>query len=143
MNHTARLYNCARCHCQVIVCSDCDRGNIYCGSFCAKQSRIKNHRIVNHNYQNTFRGRQKHALRQSHYRLRQKQKAKKVTDQGSVSLSPYDLLPTIENDDDKTPLEKSVCHFCKNTVSPYCRNGYLRYGTQHQSNKFFYYYDTG
>jgi hypothetical protein len=31
METDARLFNCARCHRQVVICSRCDRGNLYCG----------------------------------------------------------------------------------------------------------------
>ena len=30
MDPSARLYHCARCHCQVILCRRCDRGQVYC-----------------------------------------------------------------------------------------------------------------
>lgn len=137
---SARLYQCVRCHCQCIICGDCDRGNIYCGSTCAAQSRTQNHRIANRIYQKTFRGSQKHADRQRRYKLRQKQK---VTDQGSVFPSSHDLLLTIENDDKKTPLKGVICHFCGNKVSPYLRNDYLRYDIGDQKNKFVHVHGTG
>ena len=38
MQSSARLFNCARCRRQVVICSHCDRGNRYCGKRCA-QSR--------------------------------------------------------------------------------------------------------
>ena len=140
MNKIARKFNCARCRCQVIVCSYCDRGNIYCGSSCAAQSRIQNHRIANHNYQKTFRGAQKHAARQRVYRLHQKQK---VTDLGSTLIPQNDLLPAAENDTKKIASEQIHCHFCKKIVSPYLRNGYLRYYTQHKKNNLINFNDTG
>lgn len=137
---SARLYQCVRCHCQCVVCSDCDRGNIYCGFACAAQSRAQNHRIANRIYQKTFRGSQKHADRQRNYRLRQKQK---VTDQGSTNASSNDLLPTATNDNKKTMSEKICCHFCGKNVSPYLRNGYLRYHMRPQKNKLIHLRDTG
>lgn len=143
MNNTARLYNCASCHCQVIVCSHCDRGNIYCGSICARVSRTLNHRIANRIYQNTFRGRQKHALRQSHYRLRQKNKIKKVTDQGSSEMAFNDLLLPSKNTDKKTLLKKMHCHFCVKNVFSYLRNGYLRYALRKGEIKLLRFNDTG
>lgn len=136
---SARLYQCDRCHRQCIICSDCDRGNIYCRFACAAQSRTQNHRIANHNYQKTFRGSQKHAMRQRAYRLRQKQK---VTDQGSIEISPNDLLPTTENDNKKIISEKICCHFCGKNVLPYLRNGYLGYHAQHNENKLLQFNST-
>lgn len=119
MCRSARLYNCARCHHQVIICSHCDRGNIYCSGHCAAQSRLEKQQEANCRYQSTAKGRHCHATRQQHYRQRQKQK---VTYQGSVDLASYDLL-LAEPEGDKTvkkaatsPLltDKSahVCHFC-------------------------------
>ena len=35
---TARLYLCARCQDQVLICSCCDRANIYCARECAEES---------------------------------------------------------------------------------------------------------
>jgi len=119
MCRSARLYNCARCHHQVIICSHCDRGNVYCSGQCAKQSRLEKQQQANGRYQSTAKGKHCHATRQQHYRQRQKQK---VTYQGSVDLALYDLL-LAEPEGDKTvkkaaisPLltDKSahVCHFC-------------------------------
>ena len=89
MCRSARLYNCARCHHQVIICSHCDRGNIYCSGHCSTQSRLEKQQEANCRYQSTAKGRHGHATRQQHYRQRQKQK---VTYQGSVDLAAYDLL---------------------------------------------------
>ena len=124
----------------MIVCTHCDRGNIYCGSSCATQSRIQNHRIANQIYQKTFRGKQKHSARQRHYRLRQKQK---VTDQGSAPVSQNDLLPVTENGAKKIVPALMHCHFCGKIVSPYLRNGYLRYYTQDKKNNLMRLNDTG
>ena len=121
MNKSARLYNCAHCHVQVVICSDCDRGNIYCNLGCSKKSRIRNHRVANQKYQKSFKGRQKHAERQQRYRQRQKEKNKKVTDQGSPILSPNDLLQPKPNEN-KKPI---CCHFCGKEVLPFLRIGYL------------------
>lgn len=143
MNDTARLFNCKRCHRQCIICSHCDRGNIYCGPICARKSSAQNHRIANCIYQKTFRGRQKHALRQTHYRQRQKEKIKKVTDGGSVYLPSRDLLPATENDTKKIMSEQMHCHFCGKKVSRYLRNDYLRYSTRHEKNNLRRLDDTG
>ena len=140
MNDTARIFNCVRCQRQTIICAYCDRGNIYCGFICARQSRIQNHRISNRIYQKTYRGKQKHSERQKYYRLRQKEK---VTDQGSVSISQNDLLLATEIDTKKITSEQMHCHFCKQIVSPYLRNGYLRYYAQNKKNNLINFNDTG
>lgn len=125
---TARLYNCARCHSQVTVCRHCDRGNLYCGPVCSRQFRAKNHRVANQIYQKTFPGRQKHALRQKHYRQRLREK---VTDQGSLLSPPSDLLPAVENEAKEaieTKLEDSpCCSFCKKPVWDWLRQGFIRH----------------
>lgn len=120
----ARLYHCTACRVQVIICSDCDRGNIYCGSMCSRQARTQNHRIANQIYQKTFKGRQKNALRQKRYRERLRNI---VTDQGSPVSPPSDLLPGVENEA-KEALEASVCcSFCKKPVGDWLRQGFIRH----------------
>ena len=44
MQSSARLFNCARCRCQVVICSHCDRGNIYCGKRCSQTARRQSRR---------------------------------------------------------------------------------------------------
>ena len=127
MKKTARLFNCAHCQSQVVICSYCDRGNIYCGPRCSQHARALNHRIANQKYQKTIRGRQKHAERQRRYRQRQ---TKKVTDQGSPYLPPNDLLPVEPNEGKSGQSEPILCHFCGEVVSSFLRNGYLRHHIQ-------------
>ena len=43
----ARLFLCARCQAQVLVCSCCDRGQIYCASGCAREARRQAQRAAN------------------------------------------------------------------------------------------------
>ena len=121
---SARLYQCARCTCQVIICSSCDRSNIYCNTGCAKQSRVLNHRKSNKLYQTSQKGKQKHAQRQRRYRARQ---ANKVTEHGSIILPPCGLLPDKPNEA-ITPPKSAVtcCSLCGVTVSYSLRSGYLR-----------------
>ena len=67
---TARRYHCGRCHQPVVVCRQCDRGNVYCFNGCAqsafKQRCQRNARC----YQRSTKGRHKNAQRQRRYRLR-------------------------------------------------------------------------
>ena len=74
MKKSARKYNCVRCHAQIIICSACDRGNIYCGSICSQQARVQNHQISNQLYQKSLKGRLKHAERQRGYRAQRERK---------------------------------------------------------------------
>lgn len=124
---TARLFSCGRCLQPVVICSRCDRGNIYCGSTCSERSRILNHRIANQTYQRSLKGRLKHAKRQRHYRERKCAVAKKVTDQGSPVLPPNDVLPDRPNEGPSRKKSTARCHFCGEQVSLFLRHGFLRH----------------
>jgi hypothetical protein len=124
-----RLYHCARCQSRSVICSHCDRGNIYCGSTCSRHARVLNHRIANQIYQKSLRGKQKHAARQHRYRQRKKIK---VTDQGSTDLPPNDLLPDEPSECKSHQAESIFCHFCGEAVSPFLRHGYLHH---HQNDQ--------
>jgi hypothetical protein len=110
MKHSARIFNCARCHCQVIICSCCDRGNIYCGPTCASASRKESLQAAGERYQQTYRGRMNHAKRQKQYRERQ---VIKVTHLGSPIINNNDLLPPNVNESiDIVCNDEIRCHFC-------------------------------
>ena len=84
----ARFFLCGRCRAQVLICSGCDRGQIYCAEGCARQARHSAQRAAGRRYQTSRRGRIAHALRARNYRHRQKN----VTHQGSPPQPPDDLL---------------------------------------------------
>jgi hypothetical protein len=115
MEHPARIFNCVRCHRQVIICSCCDRGNIYCNSTCSSNARQESMRMAGERYQNTYHGKLNHAKRQKHY---MDQKRKKMTHHGSqeslindlLQLVTYEGLKIIRNDDLR-------CHFCGRSCS--------------------------
>jgi len=90
MQSSARLFNCARCRCQVVICSHCDRGNIYCGKRCSETARRQSRRAAGRRYQQTRRGRFAHAERQRRYRQR---RSAKVTHQGSPPILADETLP--------------------------------------------------
>ena len=50
MQSSARLFNCARCRCHVVICSHCDRGNIYCGGRCSQRVRRQSVRAAGRRY---------------------------------------------------------------------------------------------
>lgn len=132
MNKTARLYYCVSCHRQTLICSECDRGNIYCAADCARQARTQSLRTASQHYQKSYRGKLNHAARQQRYRARQKQK---VTHQGSqehVDASP--LSPT-----DKSTPKCLYCHFCGIKVADFVRSNYVsrisRYKKHHSSHR--------
>ena len=70
MDQPARLYLCARCRVQVILCSRCDRGNRYCGRPCWRQARAEARRQTAQRYQRSWRGRIAHAQRSRRWRQR-------------------------------------------------------------------------
>lgn len=127
---SARLYHCGRCRLQVLICSCCDRGNIYCNKGCAEEARRSAQREAGKRYQSTDRGRRNHAKRASDYRARQK----KVTHQGSLSQPADDVMsagtaltPSTACSSPALPRESpSRCHWCGRPCSPFVRNGYLR-----------------
>lgn len=120
--NSPRLFYCRKCTKQVVICSHCDRGNIYCSITCAHQSRVINHRRSNQLYQSTHRGKLLHALRQKYYRERQREK---VTDLGSTDATANDLLPPLKKDQKCTLKNVVRCDFCHAPVSDFFRNGYL------------------
>ena len=128
MKKTARLYSCVRCHCQVVLCSDCDHGNIYCGTACAQQARRESLRAAGQRYQNTFNGRCHHAARQQQYRDNQK----KVTHHGSISdflassSAPTNTVLNTGAVAINSTNHCHCCHHCKRPVSVFLRLTYLQ-----------------
>jgi hypothetical protein len=129
MAHPPRLYNCARCAQQVVICSHCDRGQIYCAGECAQQARKESLNRAGKQYQISRKGRLSHAARQARYRARQQQK---VTHQGSTPNTRHDsLLQRLKRlirgiESRATHLDHSVdvtvtCHFCGRECSPFLR----------------------
>ena len=122
MHDSLRLFNCARCKLQVMICGCCDRGNIYCGPLCSARARLTSLKEAAKRYQATFRGALHHAKRQKKYRANQVKndaEMKKVTHQGSPELTPSDLLKFAA----KVPITamSGHCHFCGKTCSGFAR----------------------
>lgn len=93
MPDTGRMYVCALCRAQVIVCRRCDRGQIYCGRSCATRARWAAQKAAGQRYQSSRPGRFAHAVRARRYRARIKLRTKIVTHQGSAMPTGGDLLP--------------------------------------------------
>lgn len=131
MELSTRLYNCVRCHIQVIICSPCDRNNIYCGSTCSRVARVRSCYLACQRYQKSLRGRHKHAERQQRYRVRLK---KKVTHHTSPVLLPRVVLPQRPNERNSAAAEGHLhCHFCGKPCSPFLRRDYLRQSGRHSA----------
>lgn len=125
MELSARLYNCVGCNVLVIICSPCDRNNIYCGSTCSRAARIRSCSLASQRYQKTFRGRRSHAERQQRYRERKKNK---VTHHTSTVLPPHVVLKRKPNERIlESKNDYRHCHFCRKPISLFLRRGYLRY----------------
>ncbi len=89
----ARFFLCACCCMQVLVCSHCDRGQIYCIDQCAAATRQALQREAGRRYQQSRAGRFKHAARMRRWRERRTALAQKVTHQGSQDAPSDAVLP--------------------------------------------------
>lgn len=128
MDHSGRLFNCARCRIQVVICSNCDRNNIYCSKRCARIVRTESIKASGQRYQQSRRGRLKHADRQRRYRERQKEK---VTHHSSPVLPSNDLLFSEQNKQVACLMQPTTqgicCNFCKRPCIEFLRIGFLRH----------------
>ena len=129
MPATGRLFVCARCRAQVIVCRRCDRGQIYCDGDCSMASRQASMRVAGQRYQRSRHGRFAHAERMRRYRSRQN----KVTHQGSaVPAADALLAPTSTTSAARVavpataPFVPEHCHFCHRVGPGFVRLGPLR-----------------
>jgi len=134
-----RLFLCARCRTQVLICSCCDRGQIYCAGGCAREARRDAQRAAGRRYQASFRGRVNHATRSERWRVRQKN----VTHQGSPP-PPDDLvlgdavvaaghrsvtaMPAIVEPVQGLGAPRSCCHWCGRRCPLLVRIDFLRRG---------------
>lgn len=140
---TARFFLCAGCRVQVFVCRRCDRGQIYCAGTCAQDARQQAQQAAGRRYQETHRGRMKHAARASRHRARQKI----VTHQGSPLQPRDDVVPldagaldaAVTTSKPAVTASRGVvlrsqasgtgfcrCHWCGERCSPLLRNEFLR-----------------
>ncbi len=130
MKPSARLFNCARCHAQCVICRRCDRSHRYCSSDCSNKARQESRRRSNRRYRKTSRGRHANAARQRRFRQR---KREKVTHQGSPETTTEALLPArAEKVVDSLPVSHRStspalhCHFCHRQCNPLLRRDFLR-----------------
>lgn len=145
---SGRLFVCAWCCCEVVVCSCCDRGQIYCGVDCAGQARRQTLRGAGRRCQQTRRGRRMHAARMARYRAKLAQGSagvavgqpdetgprEIVTHHGSPAPPTGDLVAggaTAMPCDDASPAEPpgramTQCHWCGRCCLLPLRRGFLR-----------------
>ncbi len=129
MESTGRFFLCACCRAQVVICSRCDRGQIYCAGTCARRARRDSIRAAGRRYQDSRRGRLKHAERSQRYRARQN----KVTHQASPVVAPDDLLAVdstsqrlITSAAMPAALSAWRCVFCGRQCAQFVRIGPMR-----------------
>lgn len=126
----ARLFVCVRCRSQALICSCCDRGQIYCADDCADRARHHAQRAAGRRYQSSRRGRLAHAMRARRYRAR----CKKVTHQGSPLRPADDLLASgsqaiasgAKASADRPSPSSLHCHWCGRRCLALVRQGFLR-----------------
>ena len=128
----ARLFLCADpgCRAQALICSDCDRGHIYC-SDCAPRARRRSLHTAGRRYQASSRGRNKHAERARRYRARQN----KVTHHGSpphrsdavLATDPAVVVEEQSSSDSRPPPRRQewCCLRCGRRCSDHVRQGFL------------------
>ena len=64
------MFNCARCHRLVAICTRCDRGQRYCSADCRQVQRKQSVREAGGRYQRTPLGARNNAARQKRWRSR-------------------------------------------------------------------------
>ena len=146
-DHPARLFVCARCHAQVLLCSRCDRGQRYCGRACSRAARSESRREAAERYQRSRAGRIAHAARSRRWRQRQREGAQVdrhcavvadaainfVTHQGSpvtaldAPLTPNEQAAEVAVIARPTPISPARCRRCAVVLSPWARLGFLRH----------------
>ena len=153
MARSARLFLCARCRDQVLLCSYCDRGQRYCSRACSVACRRERRRQTAQRYQDSRGGRLKHAARAACWRNRRRSLRRasaagdidKVTHQGCPhTLADASLLacdtpsacePTAltESAADAQPAAAAAvpfvalaCRRCAQSLLPHVRLNWLR-----------------
>jgi hypothetical protein len=77
-----------------------------------------------------------HAARQHRYRQRQKEKAIKVTHQGSPIAVSSDLLPMALNEPTTSAtalINSNQCHFCGKGCAQFVRTGFMQRHLRYQT----------
>jgi hypothetical protein len=150
---SARLFLCARCRDQVLLCSHCDRGQQYCSRACSSVSRRERRREAAKRYQSSRRGQLKHAARAARWRQRHRSlrnpgsidDADKVTHQGcsdagagalllacdtpsacEASIDTGSVGDTAPASAGTAPFAAFVCRRCAGLLLPHVRLGWLR-----------------
>jgi hypothetical protein len=140
---SGRFFLCALCRQQVLICSRCDRGQIYCAGGCRLDARRMRRRETASRYQRSRSGRFMHAARSRRYRAREKI----VTHHGSPTPPPdASVLEVSAAEQEESPSGAGTaalsgapvpviraeatfgrrCHWCRQGCSPFVRRDHLR-----------------
>ena len=129
MTRSARLFHCARCHCQVIICRRCDRDNVYCFNGCVEQARRSSLQRAGQRCQRSRRGALANAERQRRHRARRQN----VTHHGSEPAPAIGGLREVEttrrsrhSTTRPTRPEPRICHGCGRPVGDWLRHRFLK-----------------
>ena len=155
LDRPARLFLCAGCRVQVVLCSHCDRGNRYCSRTCWRQTHDLARREAACRYQRSRGGRVRHAARSQRWRQRTALRAAegdgtditghadtdathKVTHQGSppwgaaapLAACTPDIASTMADPLADAPASPTVrrCWRCAAAQPDWLRQDYLRRG---------------
>ena len=138
----ARLFLCAdqTCRAQALICSDCDRGHIYCAD-CAPHARRRSLHAAGRRYQASRRGRIRHAARSRRYRARKDRTSEtgarenKVTHHGSpadrsdalLMADPAAMGAAQSSSGSRSPAGRQnwCCLGCGRRCSEHVRQGFL------------------
>lgn len=137
---SARLFLCALCRQQCVVCRRCDHGQIYCSKVCSDARRVELQREANRRYANTRAGQHNNAKRQHEFRARKRAKKNDVTeivtDQGSAPGAHADKLVRDQSDSINKPNKHQPtdmrCHFCNQCCDPLLRSDFLPPAQRHR-----------
>ena len=135
---SGRLFVCANCRRQVVVCSCCDRGKVYCAGDCSGRARRRTVQQTGRRYQASHRGRRMHAARIGRWRAQRD----KVTHHGSPAPPAGDLLAPAAmtttrdaaNPADQPRLPGPHCNWCGRSCLPLLRQGFLRRRRRHRGH---------
>jgi hypothetical protein len=125
-----RRFHCCRCKKVVYICSHCDRGQMYCSERCRDEARRACVREAGARYQQTRRGREKHARRQQRYRDRQSDGEEVTHHPCRTEAVPSTLVtcgtPNMPKATQHSSTAQSRCDFCGHGCEPYVRLDFLR-----------------
>lgn len=128
-DHPGRVYACARCQREVLVCSGCDRGQRYCSVACRRQARRECLLVAGRRYQSGRAGRFAHARRACRYRRRQKivtHQASQVTLGATTVVA--DSVEAAQVAATSVTAALGNCRWCGGECPPPARRGFLGHG---------------